>query len=63
MPLNSTPELEQAIAIVKSKDFSAANHQTLLQLLQKTEDTRIGDMLEAFIAASPSLHFNAELGN
>ena len=54
---NSTPELEQAIAIVQSEQFTRENYQTLVQLAEATKDTRVGAMIEAFIAAAPNIDF------
>lgn len=59
---NSTPELEQAIAIVQSNEFTLENYQALLQLADSTGDSRIGDMIEAFIADSPNAEFADLLG-
>ena len=58
--LKTTPELEQAIAIVQSKEFTGENYQALLQLSEQSKDGRIGSMIEAFLAASPSLDFMDE---
>jgi hypothetical protein len=52
-----TPELEEAIAIVRSNQFTHENYQTLLALAHTTEDNRIGDMFEAFIASAPNSDF------
>jgi hypothetical protein len=57
---NSTPELDQAIAIVQSEQFTRENYQALVQLSDQTEDRRIGDMIEAFIAAAPNVDFMAD---
>jgi hypothetical protein len=50
-------ELERAIAIVRSKEFTRENYQALVQLSEQTDDRRIGDMVEAFIAAAPNVDF------
>ena len=55
--MDSTPELEQAIAIVQSEQFTRENYQTLLQLSEQSGDSRIGDIIEAFIAAAPNVDF------
>jgi hypothetical protein len=56
-----SPELKQAIALVQSKQFTRENYQTLLRLADETEDDRIGDMVEAFIAAAPNVDFLNQL--
>jgi hypothetical protein len=54
---DSTPELDQAIAIVQSEQFTRENYQALVQLSEQWEDRRIVDMVEAFIAAAPNVDF------
>jgi hypothetical protein len=55
--MNTTPELEQAIAIVQSEQFTRENYQTLVKLSEQSQDQRVGDMVEAFIAAAPNVDF------
>jgi hypothetical protein len=53
----SNSDLGQAISIVQSEQFTRKNYQTLVALAEETGDRRIGDMIEAFIAAAPNLEF------
>lgn len=57
---NATPELKQAIALVQSEQFTRENYQALVTLAEQTEDRRIGDMIEGFIAAAPNMDFLGE---
>lgn len=55
--MNNSTYIDNAIAIVQSEQFTAENYQALLRLADESEDERIGDMIEAFIAAAPDLEF------
>ena len=63
MATNTTPELDQAIKIVQSEQFTRENYQALVALADKAGDRSIGDMVEAFIAAAPDTAFLEENEN
>ena len=54
LPNNISDELKQAWAIVQANDRSSAKLNALIQLQQRAQEadkTKIGDLIEAFLAS------------